>query len=43
MYNELSLLVTAYKKQLKNNYYDNDEWKIVDDIVELLESMLVIS
>ncbi|CAG8568931.1 18490_t:CDS:2, partial [Racocetra persica] len=41
MRDELSLLVTAHKKQLGNDYLNDEEWEVVDNMVELLKPMLV--
>ncbi|CAG8799647.1 20986_t:CDS:1 [Dentiscutata erythropus] len=41
MRNELSLLVTAHKKQLETDYLNDNECEIVDNMVEILEPMLV--
>ncbi|CAG8756400.1 11963_t:CDS:2, partial [Dentiscutata heterogama] len=43
MCNELNLVVIAYKKQLEINYLNDEEWEVVDNIVELLESILIIT
>ncbi|CAG8489383.1 15944_t:CDS:2 [Racocetra persica] len=41
MRNELSLLVTEYKKQLESVYPNDKEWEVIDIMVELLEPMLI--
>ncbi|CAG8585391.1 19405_t:CDS:2 [Racocetra persica] len=41
MHDELSLLATAYKKQLENHYLNDEEWEVVDYVIKLLEPMLI--